>query len=88
LPYFVLEKITDLEVRSAIVLLLNSFETALKIIDLKKQNQELKNENAIFKGELRQPDIKPKNKNTNISGDCFQSFKVYQSAPLLIQLIL
>ncbi len=33
LPHIDLEKITDLELRSAIVLLLNSLETALKTID-------------------------------------------------------
>ena len=70
LPHIVLEKITDLEVRSAIVFLLNSFETALKTIDdFKKEIQELKNEIAILKGEQRQPDIKPKSKNTDISSE-------------------
>jgi len=68
--HIILEKITDLEIRSAIVLLLNSLETALKTIDdIKKENQELKNENAILKGEQGQPDIKPKHKNTDISSE-------------------
>jgi len=69
-PHIVLEKITDLEVRSAMVLILNSFETALKTIDdLKKEIQALKNENAILKGEQGQPNIKPKHENTNISSE-------------------
>jgi len=77
LPHIDLEKITDLELRSAIVLLLNSLETALKTIDeIKKENQSLKNENAILKGEQGQPDIKPKSNNTNIS-----SVKRYQEHP-------
>jgi len=32
-PHIVLENITDVEVRSAMVFLLNSFETALQTID-------------------------------------------------------
>jgi len=69
-PHIVLEKITDVEVRSAMVFLLNSFETALQTIDnLKKENAELKKENAILKGEQGKPDIKHKVQNTNISSE-------------------
>jgi peptidoglycan hydrolase CwlO-like protein len=58
LPHIVLEKITDLELRSAIIFLLNSFETVMKTNDdLKKEIQELKKEIAILKGEQGKPDI-------------------------------
>ncbi len=74
MPHIDLEKITDLELRSAIVFLLNFVETVLKTnAEIKKENQAFKNEIAILKGEQGQPDIKPKNKNTNIS-----SVKRYQ----------
>ena len=70
LPHIALEKIVDLEIRSAIVVLLNSLETAMKTIaELKDENQELKNEIANLKGEQGKPDIKPKNKNKDISSE-------------------
>lgn len=68
LPHINLENISDLEIRSAIVVLLNSFEASLKAIsELKKENQELKNTIAILKGEQGKPDIKAKNTNIDIS---------------------
>jgi len=70
LPHIDLEKITDLELRSTIVLLLNYVESSIKTIaELKKENQELKNEIAILKGEQGKPDIKPKSANTDISSE-------------------
>jgi len=37
--------------------------------DIKKENQKLKNEIAILKGEQGKPDIKPKSQNPDISSE-------------------
>ena len=75
-PHIILEEITNLELRSTFVLLLNSLETSIKTIDdLKKEIQKLKDENAILKGEQSKPDIKPKTPNRNISSEPYRPDK-------------
>ncbi len=70
LPHIDLENISDLSVRSAITILLNSFETIIKENqELKLENQELKNEIANLKGEQGKPNIKAQNNNIDISSE-------------------
>ncbi len=70
LPHIDLEKITDLEIRSVVILVLNCYETAMKtIVDQSQKIQELKDEIAFLKGEQGMPDIKPTNKNKDISSE-------------------
>ena len=70
LPPINLDKITDLGLRSFIVILSNSYEKAMTtILELKKENQLLKDEIAILKGEQGKPDIKPKTKSIDYSSN-------------------
>ena len=70
IPHINLENISDPELRSSVIILLNLVESSLKSIEvLKLENQELKNEIANLKGEQGKPDIKPKNNNTDVSSE-------------------